>query len=322
MATNLRVLYSVASVSTASWLFACGVAADGALADESAGRVALALTAPNESARCVQERVTNLANGREQRLAFALTPGVEQTLELEGVPAGDVELAAFVSDALDGDRCVGNVLYEAQTQQLRLEPGQVAYVSQRFLSRSEVVIDGSFETDIFETACALQNVALGADASRSAPGWGGGTAYSDLSDGLTRYGDTWAHGLAFTGGPSSWAGELCGSRQLTLDLGSARTFQSARMYHHGDYHIPMTDSLEYSADGESWQAIDQTRSVRFDLRTDMEADYYGATPTEHVFAPVTARFVRYSFDNCEMLQPTLDSHGWLYEAEIYGCSDE
>jgi hypothetical protein len=94
------------------------------------------------------------------------------------------------------------------------------------------------------------------------------------------------------------------------------------MYHHGDYHIPLSDRLEYSSDGESWRPIEQVRSVRFDLRTDMEEGYYGATPTEHVFAPVTARFVRYSFDNCELLQPTVDSHGWLYEAEILGCSDE
>lgn len=48
---------------------------------------------------------------------------------------------------------------------------------------------------------------------------------------------------------------------------------------------------------------------------------WGATPTEHLFEEISARYVRYSIDNCTMMNPTSDSHGWIYEAEVWGCSE-
>jgi hypothetical protein len=91
-------------------------------------------------------------------------------------------------------------------------------------------------------------------------------------------------------------------------------------YHHGDTHIPGRYSLEGSIDGITWFPINDTSTVRYDLRTD--ATCWGATPTEHIFDEVTARFVRYNVNNCEMMFPSTDSHGWLYEAQVFGCPAE
>src|SRR5262245_20013057 len=68
----------------------------------------------------------------------------------------------------------------------------------------------------------------------SDPGWGGGSYPWDILDGLTAYTDTWAHGLAFTGGTGSWMGQSCGWRQATVNLAELKTFNQVRVWHHGD----------------------------------------------------------------------------------------
>src|SRR5262245_28630539 len=125
------------SLVIACGLCACGAEFDSTLVGGSSGAIELAITAPNASARCLEERVKNRVNGREERRRFTLEPGVTQTLELTGVPAGDLELTAIVTDTAEGGFCTGNVTYQANPQQFRLAPGDTAYVSQRLLSRGE-----------------------------------------------------------------------------------------------------------------------------------------------------------------------------------------
>ena len=70
------------------------------------------------------------------------------------------------------------------------------------------------------------NIALGANPLESDPGWGGDSYPWDIVDGHTFYTDTWAHGLAFTGGINQWMGQPGGYRQVTVDWGTPREFES------------------------------------------------------------------------------------------------
>lgn len=144
----------------------------------------------------------------------------------------------------------------------------------------------------------------------SDPGWGGGSYPWDILDGATSYPDTWAHGLAFTGGTASWMGQPCGWRQATVDFGEMKTFDRVLAWHHGDEHIPTIFSVEYF-NGKTWLPAGGTSSTRFDLRTTSGA---GSVPTENVFPPVTGSQVRFILNNCNI------THGWIYELQVFGCS--
>lgn len=163
-------------------------------------------------------------------------------------------------------------------------------------------------------AAGAQNLALGSDPSESDAGWGGGSNRGDLVDGRTYYSDTWAHGLAFTGGVYGYAGP-CGWRQATLNFGAMKTFDRVLVWHHGADHIPTTYHLEYW-DGAAWQATGGTSSVRWDLEVPPAGVYgWGAIPTEHLFPPVTGSKVRFVLNNCNI------THGWIYEFEVFGNDD-
>jgi hypothetical protein len=161
-------------------------------------------------------------------------------------------------------------------------------------------------------SAAPQNLALGADTSESDSGWGGGASPADMVDGSTYYTDTWAHGLAFTGGTGNWAGEPCGARQATLDFGTPQTFERVLVWHHGTDHIPTTYHLEVW-DGSSWSTVGGSSSVRWDLEVPPQGAFgWGATPTEQIFPPVTGSKVRFALNNCNI------THGWIYEFEVFG----
>jgi len=142
----------------------------------------------------------------------------------------------------------------------------------------------------------------------SDPGWGGGSYPWDMLDGKTAYTDTWAHGLAFTGGKQSWMGQPCGWRQATLNFGALKTFSRILVWHHGEDHIPNTYMVEYW-DGANWQSTGGTSTVRWDLRSDTTT--WGAIPTETIFSPVTASKARFRLNNCDI------THGWIYEFEVF-----
>ena len=147
----------------------------------------------------------------------------------------------------------------------------------------------------------------------SDPGWGGGSYPWEILDGQTYYTDTWAHGLAFTGGVSGWV-EPCGQRQATVDFGAMQRFSKVRVYHHGDEHVPTNFSIEYW-DGSAWQMVNASSVLREDLRVPpLGVSGWGAVPTEHVFSAVTGSKVRYGFNNCDI------EHGWIYEFEVYNAT--
>ncbi len=139
-------------------------------------------------------------------------------------------------------------------------------------------------------------------------GWGGGSYPWDMLDGLTAYTDTWAHGLAFTGGTGNWAGQPCGRRQATVNFGAPQTFNRVLVWHHGDDHIPTNYGVEYW-DGANWVPAGGTSTVRYDLRSDTTT--WGAVPTETIFPAVTGSKVRFWLDNCNI------THGWIYQFDVY-----
>ena len=161
-------------------------------------------------------------------------------------------------------------------------------------------------------ASGAQNIALGADTSESDSGWGGGSYPGDMVDGQTYYSDTWAHGLAFTGGASGYV-EPCGWRQATLDFGAMKTFSRVLVWHHGADHIPTVFHLDYW-DGSAWQPTGGTSTVRTDLEVPPAGVFgWGAIPTEHLFPPVTGSKVRFVLNNCNI------THGWIYEFEVFAA---
>ncbi len=144
-------------------------------------------------------------------------------------------------------------------------------------------------------------------------GWGGGSYPWEMLDGHTYYTDTWAHGLAFTGGFPGWI-EPCGWRQATVNFGTMKTFNKMRVYHHGDEHIPTNRSIEYW-DGSAWHTVNASTTLREDLRVPPPGvSGWGAVPTEHIFSPVSGSKVRFGFNNCDI------QHGWIYELEVYAAA--
>jgi hypothetical protein len=163
-------------------------------------------------------------------------------------------------------------------------------------------------------SASAQNLALSSDPSESDAGWGGGSNPGDMVDGRSYYADTWAHGLAFTGGVFGFAGP-CGWRQATLNFGAMKTFERVLVWHHGADHIPTTYHLEYW-NGAAWQPAGGTSSVRWDLEVPPAGVFgWGAIPTEHLFPPVTGSKVRFVLNNCNI------THGWIYEFEVFGNDD-
>ena len=134
-----------------------------------------------------------------------------------------------------------------------------------------------------------------------------------MLDGKTYYTDTWAHGLAFTGGRSGYV-QPCGLRQATINFGTVQTYGQTRVWFHGDDHIPTTYRLE-NWDGTQWQEIAASSTVRWDLRmppSGTQSPYWEAVPIEHTFAPVHGSKVRFVLNNCNI------THGWIYEFEVFG----
>jgi hypothetical protein len=149
-------------------------------------------------------------------------------------------------------------------------------------------------------------------------GWGGGSYPWEIVDGQRTYTNTWAHGLAFTGGDRNWGGEPAGPRQATIEFGRDLTFGKVILWHHGHDHTPALNALSQLAywNGTSWTNIAHTR--RFGR---MEAGGQGATSDEYVFAPVRSSRVRWSFDNRDnSISGRQNVHGWLYEFEVFAIS--
>jgi protocatechuate 3,4-dioxygenase beta subunit len=164
------------------------------------------------------------------------------------------------------------------------------------------------------TGAQSQNIALNQAGSglpsplESDGGWGGGNAPWDMVDGATHYGDTWAHGLAFTGGTGGWSGQPCGWRQATIVFDGPQRFDRVRVWHHGRSHVPNTYRVEFW-DGGQWRDVGGSSTLRADLET--TAPDWGSVPTESAFPAVLGSKVRFALNNCDI------EHGWIYEFEVF-----
>ncbi|MFT3892849.1 MAG: hypothetical protein QM730_14550 [Anaerolineales bacterium] len=141
-------------------------------------------------------------------------------------------------------------------------------------------------------------------------GWGGGSYPWDITDGKTSYSDTWAHGLAFTGGTSSWMGQACGYRQTTLDFGTPKQFSRVLIWHHGMDHVPTIYGVDYW-NGTQWLPAGGSSTLRSDLETTTGS---GSVPTETIFPSVTGSKVRFWMNNCNI------THGWIYEFQVFDAN--
>lgn len=174
----------------------------------------------------------------------------------------------------------------------------------------------------FSKLCPADNLAMNTSGSgypsplSSDDGWGGGTSKWDIVDGQRCY-NSWARGLAFTGGERPYV-EPCGWRQATIDFGQDVTFDRVAIWHHGGSHIPNTYKLEYW-DGSQWVELFSTTSGSDYLIADTDCSPWsevddcssGSLPTENTFPEVTGSKVRYQVHNCDI------GHGWIYSFEVY-----
>jgi hypothetical protein len=145
-------------------------------------------------------------------------------------------------------------------------------------------------------------------------GWGGGQQPFEIEDTHTSYMDTWAHGLAFTGGALGYGGEVCGMRQATIDFGDGNPVRFNRVlaWHHAAEHVPTQYHIEYW-DATAWVNAGGTSTHRTDL-ADYPVNGWGSEPTESIFQTVTATRVRFVIDsNCDI------THGWLYELQVFSA---
>jgi len=156
------------------------------------------------------------------------------------------------------------------------------------------------------------NLALGADASASDNGWGGGSSKSDLVDGLKSYNDTWAHGLA---APSTASGEF----DVILGFGTSVTFNTVIPWWHGgncagdDMYVQAWDNAT-----STWYTVFSTTNALANIGPgDNETPgWYTSYPTALTFDATTSEKLKFTFDNSEIFNRT-GLHGWLYEVEVY-----
>ncbi|MFA5182180.1 MAG: caspase family protein [Syntrophales bacterium] len=175
------------------------------------------------------------------------------------------------------------------------------------------VLTNSVTSDPGNTA---QNAAMSRFPSpmESDSGWGGGSRQWQIVDGIRTYQSEWARGLAFTGGQKSWAEQVCGWRQATIDFGVTKNFNRVVLWHHGREHVPNACKVQYW-NGQMWMDALSSDNCKDYLKykTAQPQDWWDSwsTPMEIVFARINAAKVRFAFNNCDI------EHGWLYEFEVY-----
>ena len=318
-----------------------GTHSPGSPGDDDTGEMSVALTEVPSDVSCLRLTVTGLSRTVVKPVPL-VTGASTANIALTGLPLGKVTVLAeafgaqcaaliatsvpvMISDPTDASIVQGTV---TQLSLVLKRNGQMT-VSVDFgnepacsangtacLAAAECC-SGACTAGICATPCTPTDIALNPSGSgypsplESDQGWGGGSYPWDILDGKTSYTDTWAHGLAFTGGTGGWAGQPCGRRQATVDFGTPKTFNRLLAFHHAAEHVPSTYHIEYW-DGSTWVNAGGTSAHRADL-----ADYasgWGSEPTENLFPAVTAGKVRFVIDsNCDI------THGWLYEIEVFSA---
>lgn len=147
-------------------------------------------------------------------------------------------------------------------------------------------------------------------------GWGGGSDIWSIVDGRTSY-DSWANGLAFTGGIYGWGGEPGGIRQATIDFGTPVEFDEVMLWWHGVRETPKQVDISYWSDSLlQWVVLDAVRTYGAVFEPGTNAGY--AHSDQYLFSPVAGSRVRASFDNRgQAIDGSQMVHGWLYEVSVY-----
>ena len=167
----------------------------------------------------------------------------------------------------------------------------------------------------------LQNLALGKSITAS-PGWGCCPSPSHLVDGRIQN-DAWFFGFAWTGGTSCWAGGCPAglNKHATVDFGAPTQFNRAVMWYHDPSNVPVVWKIQYSDDGVNFtDAYSNNQPL---CRTLTEATpgawYHPGCGHDAEFSPITARYVRYLFDDSTLFG---GMHGWAVEFEVFNATCE
>lgn len=165
----------------------------------------------------------------------------------------------------------------------------------------------------------LENLALGKSITAS-PGWGCCSSPSHLVDGRIQN-DAWFFGFAWTGGTSCFAGGCPPglNKHATVDFGAPTEFNRAVMWYHDPGNVPVVWKIQYSDDGVNFtDAYSNTDPV---CRTATDAIpgawYYPGCGHDATFSSITARYVRYLFDDSTLFGGI---HGWAVEFEVFNAS--
>jgi hypothetical protein len=158
------------------------------------------------------------------------------------------------------------------------------------------------------------NLAYGRSVTADA-GWGCCADPSHLVDARIQA-PGWYFGFAWSGGYGEWAGGEPGWKDAVVDLGAPMTFDRAVIWPHSPTNLPTAWRLEASDDGVSWSELYATsdpvcRTAGDPLETGWS--FPACAQAADLPAAVTARFVRYTFDDRTLLD---DLHGWSIELEV------
>lgn len=279
------------------------------------GTVRLALTAP-PGVGCVRLR---FVAGREMTRDVPVSS--EVTTRLDALPTG---MVAITGAAFAGACGAGDPLWLSEPLTVTLRAGQPADVRVVFRKNGIALVSADFIDDEFVSAnLALNPSCTGfPSVAESDRGWGGGSNQCDIVDGLHSY-DTWARGLAFTGGHQNAGGgppyiEPAGLRRAVVDFGSPKKFAKLVIWWHGAEYTPQTGTIDYW-DGAQWVAITGVQRSYGTMHEDGSNSGYSDSDI-YTFAAVTGSKVRYSFDNSgNNINGTLNIHGWIYEVEVFSA---
>ena len=167
----------------------------------------------------------------------------------------------------------------------------------------------------------LENLALGKSITAS-PGWGCCPSPSHLVDGRIQN-DAWFFGFAWTGGTSCFAGGCPAglNKHATVDLGAPTQFNRAVMWHHDPGSVPVVWKIQYSDDGVNFTDAYSNDQPICRTATDPipGAWYHPGCGHDAKFSPITARYVRYLFDDSTLFGGI---HGWAVEFEVFNATCE
>lgn len=148
-------------------------------------------------------------------------------------------------------------------------------------------------------------------------GWGCCTDPRQLTDGRIMR-PNWQYGFAIPGGKLCYAGGCPpGFKALTIDLGAAQDVARFDAWMHDANNTPLVWRVSTSRDNVSFAEV--YSSSQPVCRTDAgPLNVNWATPSCSLsarFAPVSARYVRFEFDDRTLLDGI---HGWFVQTEVFG----